>query len=180
MYVKGYFQSGNDNNINLDKLHGWTLAKIDGKWVPLDATNNFFNGRLPSGFIFRYYGDYYRNTDVDWGLFGDKSSNIKNETNFQSNSNPTLDLKIKALSFFSRELEDDDEGDFKLNFYDNDDEEEEGDFEKYLEDDSMYIIIALIVAFILVISIFSINHLIKRKRKNKNLDDLSISLSLNG
>ena len=68
MYVKGYIQTENDNNINLEKLHAWTLAKIDGKWVPLDATWNIFVGRLPLGFIFRYFGDYYRNTDVDWGL----------------------------------------------------------------------------------------------------------------
>ena len=68
MYVKGYVQTENDNNINLENLHAWTLAKIDGKWVPLDATWNIFVGRLPLGFIFRYFGDYYRNTDVDWGL----------------------------------------------------------------------------------------------------------------
>ena len=56
---------------------------------------------------------FYRNTDVDWGILGDILSNT-NDANLQSDSNPTIDLKIEALSFFSRELEDDNGGDFEL------------------------------------------------------------------
>ena len=56
---------------------------------------------------------FYRNTDVDWGILGDILSNT-NDTNLQSDSNPKIDFKIEALSFFSRELEDDDGGDFEL------------------------------------------------------------------
>jgi transglutaminase-like putative cysteine protease len=104
IYVKGFFQSGNDNNVNLDNTHGWTLAKIDGKWVPLDATNNIFNGRLPSGFIFRYYGDYYRNTDVDWRLFGDKSSNIKNENKFSIKLKSNINFKNKSIIIFFKRI----------------------------------------------------------------------------
>jgi hypothetical protein len=187
MYVKGYVQTENDNNINLENLHAWTLAKIDGKWVPLDATWNIFVGRLPLGFIFRYFGDYYRNTDVDWGLLGDKSSNIINEINFQSSSNPTLDLKVKVISFFSRDLEDDDEEDFKLNL-DADDEgddkgddkrDDKGDFILNLDHNTYIIIISIVAALIIISIIVSVIYLKKRKRKDKNIDYLNASLSLN-
>ena len=178
MYAKGYIQTENDNNINLEKQHAWTLAKIDGKWVPLDVSNNIFNGKLPIGFIFRYYGDINRNTDVDWGLFGEELSNIKNETNFQLNSNPTFDLKIKALSFFSRELEDDDEGDFEL-YLDNDDDEK--DVKLNLDDNFLYlIIIPIIIVVVLILSVFAVFiYLKKRKTNNENLDNYHISQSFN-
>lgn len=58
MYTKGFAHTEEDNNINLETPHTWTVAKIDGKWMPLDATWNIFIGKLPLGFIFRYYGDF--------------------------------------------------------------------------------------------------------------------------
>ena len=33
------------------------LAKIDGEWVPLDATWNLFDKHVPITHIFKYYGD---------------------------------------------------------------------------------------------------------------------------
>ena len=175
MYVKGYIHTEYDNNINLERHHAWTVAKIDGKWIPLDATNNIFNGKLPLGFIFRYYGDINRNTKVDWGLFGDNSSNITNETNYQLNSNPTFNLKINALSFFSRELEDDDEGDFEL-YLDDDNNE----FELNLEDNSIYkITIPIVVVVISIILIIGVICFIKRKRNNINIGGLNTTQSFN-
>ena len=44
-------------NIN-EKSHAWTLAKIDNKWIPLDATWNLFEGVFPQNHIFRIrYGE---------------------------------------------------------------------------------------------------------------------------
>ena len=37
--------------------HDWTLAKIDGKWVPLDSTWNMFDKNLPISHIFQNYGN---------------------------------------------------------------------------------------------------------------------------
>ena len=66
---------------------------------------------------------------------------------------PSVNLKITALSFLSRELEDDDEGDFDITF---------NDYSIYI-----YIIIisSVIIAFILAICFM---RLIKRKRIKEN------------
>ena len=37
--------------------HDWTLAKIDGKWVPLDSTWNMLDKNLPISHIFQNYGN---------------------------------------------------------------------------------------------------------------------------
>lgn len=161
MYTKGFAHTENDNNVNIENLHAWTVAKIDGKWIPLDATWNIFSGKLPLSHIFRYYGDIYRKTDVDWGIFGDILSNIKYDMKLQSDSNPKIDLKIKALLFLSRELEDDDEGDFELNYDDN---------------NITYILIGV---FLIIAIIVGLIYYLKKKRNNKNYPDLNISLSNN-
>lgn len=46
-------------NINKDssEKHAWTLAKIDGEWVPLDATWDLFDKKVPITHIFQNYGD---------------------------------------------------------------------------------------------------------------------------
>ena len=36
--------------------HAWTLAKIDGEWVPLDATWNLFDKNVPITHVFQNYG----------------------------------------------------------------------------------------------------------------------------
>ena len=165
MYTKGFAYTGLSNNIDTSEtLHAWTTAKIDGKWIPLDATWNFFNGKLPSGFIFRYYGDTYRQTDVDWGLFGDILSNMENDVKLASDSNPHLDLKIRAISFLSRELEDDDEGDFNITFDNN----------------NMFIIIILSVIALITAVVLIVYCRKKKKRnneKNKDLKDISMSIN---
>ena len=164
MYTSGFAHTKNDNNVDLETLHAWTVAKIDGKWVPLDATWNIFNGKLPLSHIFRYYGDIYRDTYADWGIFGDILSNIKLDTKLQSDSNPKTDLEIKELLFLSLELEDDEEGDFELNLNDN----------IYI-----YIIISLIIIFLFAAIIGGLIYYLKKKKNNTNYPDLKISLSNN-
>ena len=163
VYATGFAHTSNDNNIKLDTLHAWTVAKINGKWVALDATWNIFNGKLPLGFVFRYYRDDYREIDGDWHIFSDELLN-KNENKLKLGSNPEVDLKIKALDFISRELEDDDDGDFEVNFDDN---------------TLLYIIMSLVGILIIsgIIGLFI--YLKKKKEKNKNNGDLKISLSIN-
>ena len=164
MYTKGYAHTSNNTSIDLDSLHAWTFAKIDGKWVPLDATWNIFNKKLHLGHIFRYYGDFYREIDADWGIFDDILSNAKTDMNILS-SNPNINLKINALSFLSREIEDDDEGDFKLKL-DND---------NYIN----IAIISLISVFLITVIIIAGFIYFKNKRKIKNSPEQNLALTIN-
>ena len=56
----------NKDNNNLqtlqDSRHCWTLALIDEKWVPLDATWNLFEKNVPLSHIFQNYGKTIINT----------------------------------------------------------------------------------------------------------------------
>ena len=165
MYTTGFAHTKNDYNIDLGTLHAWTIAKIDGKWIPLDATWNIFSGKLPLGFVFRYYADDHRGVDADWHIFSNESSSSKGVVKSSSDTNPKVDLKLKATSFISRELEDDDEGDFVINFEDDD-------------DIIFYIIIFILVALIIGVIIGGIIY-IKKKKKIKMDNDLNISLSCN-
>ncbi len=38
--------------------HAWTLSKINNKWIPLDCTFGFFDGKLPISHIFLNYLEY--------------------------------------------------------------------------------------------------------------------------
>ena len=71
IYISGYALDLTENNVmkenettkalntnpnTLDsQKHAWTLAKIDGKWAPLDATWNMFDKNLPISHIFQSY-----------------------------------------------------------------------------------------------------------------------------
>jgi hypothetical protein len=48
-----------EENQNEDptERHAWTLAKIDGEWVPLDATWNLFDKKVPITHVFENYGN---------------------------------------------------------------------------------------------------------------------------
>ena len=46
----------NEPNTLTSSKHDWTLAKIDGKWIPLDATWNMLDKNLPITHIFQNYG----------------------------------------------------------------------------------------------------------------------------
>ena len=73
-------------NINKDTLerHAWTLAKIDGEWVPLDATWDLFDKKLPIIHIFQNYGDsgaflkYNADNKVNYKLTKENINYIKN------------------------------------------------------------------------------------------------------
>ena len=49
-------QIPNEPNTLSRYAHGWTLAKIDGEWIPLDATWNMFEKKVPVTHIFENYG----------------------------------------------------------------------------------------------------------------------------
>ena len=126
----------------------------------MDATWNIFNWKLPLGFVFRYYSDDNRGYDTDWHIFNHESSN-KSEMKFNLGSDIQVALKIKALNFISRELENDNEGDFEVNFDDN-----EGDSEINFDDNiSTYIIIPLIAILIIDGTNRTIIHSKKKKGK---------------
>ena len=48
-------QLNTNPNTLASSRHDWTLAKIDGKWVPLDSTWNMFDKNLPISHIFQSY-----------------------------------------------------------------------------------------------------------------------------
>ena len=72
--ITGYALENNkeeDNNIDNiqsnpntldDRRHAWSLALIDGVWVPLDATWNLFEKNIPLSHIFHNYGDSINST----------------------------------------------------------------------------------------------------------------------
>lgn len=159
IYTKGYAQSENSTNINLSKLHAWTVAKIEGKWQPLDATWGLFNEKLHLGHIFRYFGDIIRDVDVDWKLFFYSNMNRINKIyNIrQLSDNPQINHKVSVKEILSREEEDDNEGDFDLvpNSYIH------------------IIIIIIIIVSIILISFLVIRFLKKRRKKSleKSLDN---------
>ena len=47
----------NEPNTLSNSRHNWTLAKINGEWIPLDATWNMFDKNVPVTHIFQNYGN---------------------------------------------------------------------------------------------------------------------------
>ena len=45
-----------------NERHAWSIAKINGVWIPLDATWNMLEGHVPLSHIFSNYGDGQTNT----------------------------------------------------------------------------------------------------------------------
>ena len=56
IYVCGIANNGETqfNDIQ-NKKHAWTLAKINNKWIPLDATWGLLKGILPVSHVFQHY-----------------------------------------------------------------------------------------------------------------------------
>ena len=52
--VIGMFHDGYVYNKNFE-LHEWSLVYYNNKWIPIDATNGFYNGLLPISFIYQGY-----------------------------------------------------------------------------------------------------------------------------
>ena len=69
MYSLGYqvlyllgFAVYNKKNFSIENSHCWSLIKIDGKWLPYDATWGIFSGKLPVTHIFKRFN--YNNLNV--------------------------------------------------------------------------------------------------------------------
>lgn len=123
----------------------------------MDVTWNIFNGKLPLGFVFRYYADEHRGVDSQWHIFSDILS-YKSKNRKLYESNPEVSLKTKKNSFISRELEDDDEGDFEV---------KSEKFDDYTLD---YTIISSVVLLIIgVIIIIKVINCLKKKKKRKKI-----------
>ena len=75
VYATGY--SVKDLNNPTNGRHGWTVAKIDGKWIGLDATWGIFSGYLPLCHLFQDFEVYY--LPSCYGIFGKVNCNIKDE-----------------------------------------------------------------------------------------------------
>ena len=54
IYVLGYAIDKNDS-FGKEDAHAWSLIKVDGKWLPFDATWGIFSGKLPVSHIFKQY-----------------------------------------------------------------------------------------------------------------------------
>ena len=52
LYILGYANS-DTKSFSINYSHAWSLIKIDGKWLPFDATNGIFSGKLPVTYIFK-------------------------------------------------------------------------------------------------------------------------------
>ena len=52
-------QIENSKNINTlsNGHHAWSIAKVNGTWIPLDATWDLFDGNVPLSHIFQNYGE---------------------------------------------------------------------------------------------------------------------------
>ena len=59
IYVCGLANNGEEGKTQIKdtekERHAWTLAKIDGRWIPLDATWDILKGILPVSHIFQNY-----------------------------------------------------------------------------------------------------------------------------
>ena len=54
IFVSGYAIDKNDF-FGEEAAHAWSLIKVDGKWLPFDATWGIFSGKLPVSHIFKQY-----------------------------------------------------------------------------------------------------------------------------
>ena len=63
IYISGFAIKNNDGFGPLD-AHAWSLVRINGKWLPFDATWGIFSGKLPVGHIFE---DYFLKTNKNEG-----------------------------------------------------------------------------------------------------------------
>ena len=61
IYVSG-FASDLKNYLTIETAHAWSLIKIEGKWLPFDATWGIFSGKLPLTHLFHNYGSTRKRT----------------------------------------------------------------------------------------------------------------------
>ena len=147
----GYVAKKNDPPYNKD-YHAWTLAKINEKWIPLDATWNIFVGKLHVGHIFLYYDEDIRKVIANGKIvpFNKYNNDNLEKENIESlpNLNPKNIETLSILEILSREGDDDNEGDF--------------DIEEIHKNDYDFIII-IIIFFVIVFLILYINYTSNKK-----------------
>ena len=56
LYILGYVIDI-AKSFSINDSHAWSLIKIDGKWLPFDATNGIFSGKLPVTYVFKQIED---------------------------------------------------------------------------------------------------------------------------
>ena len=54
LYILGY--AVYKKTFSVEDTHAWSLVKLDGKWLPFDATWGIFSGKLPITHIFKQIG----------------------------------------------------------------------------------------------------------------------------
>ena len=54
IYISGFALDKKDT-FGKEDAHAWSLIKIDGKWLPFDATWGLFSGKLPVCHVFKQY-----------------------------------------------------------------------------------------------------------------------------
>jgi len=75
-YASGYAVT--DLDYPNDGTHAWTVAKIDGKWIGLDATWGIFSGYLPLCHIFKAFNIYiFVNDSTEGKVNFNKKEEIK-------------------------------------------------------------------------------------------------------
>ena len=57
IYIFGYVYDSKEQLLNnpFDRTHAWTIALIDNKWIPLDATWGIFEGQLTASHVFQSF-----------------------------------------------------------------------------------------------------------------------------
>ena len=54
IYILGY-AADKKTTFSIEDAHCWSLIKIDGKWLPFDATWGIFSGKLPVTHVFKQF-----------------------------------------------------------------------------------------------------------------------------
>ena len=76
IYTTGYaFNSRNQLYYPESSRHAWTIAKINQKWVPLDATWSIFGGKIPVCHVFQYYHE----SGISWSKIHSCSYSMEND-----------------------------------------------------------------------------------------------------
>lgn len=77
VYVSGYVIKNKDY-FDEDDGHAWSLIKVNGKWLPFDATWGIFSGKLPVCHVFvDYFSRSLHLIGTDGARFGKRKINGK-------------------------------------------------------------------------------------------------------
>ena len=77
IYISGYAIKNKDY-FDKDDGHAWSLIKVNGKWLPFDATWGIFSGKLTVGHVFEdYFSRSLHVIGTDGVRFGERKINGK-------------------------------------------------------------------------------------------------------